>query len=182
MNNRNKFKDYYSILNVPSTASAPEIRRAYRKLALECHPDHHPEDPGAEERFKLIGEAYSVIGNEQRRREYDSKNNMQSAYFSMGIDSLYRNTRKGNRCGRLQCGIVQEMIFNFVQLGQLYEIFLTPREAQFGTERFVVTIIEQRQRGYRIRIPAGVGHGSHLKAVLGKDPTRYIYVRITIRP
>jgi molecular chaperone DnaJ len=45
-------REYYYILNVTSNASASEIRRAYRRLALEYHPDHHPEDPESEEKFK----------------------------------------------------------------------------------------------------------------------------------
>lgn len=96
------------------------------------------------------------------------------------MGSGYRYGGKGNRCGRKQRGIVQETTFNVVQLGQLYEIFLTLREAQFGTERFVVTTIEQKRRGYRIRIPAGVSQGTQFKAILGKDENRYILCRITI--
>jgi len=181
MNNGNSVRDYYFILNVTSDASASEIRRAYRRLALECHPDHNPEDPEAEEKFKLINEAYSILGNDQRRKEYDNRNNRQSLPYNGGVSSRYRFTGGWNRCGRQQCGIVQERTFNNVQLGQLYEIFLTSREAEVGTERFVVASIEQKQRGYRIRIPAGVSEGSHLKAVLGRDLNRYIYIKITIR-
>jgi len=181
MNNGNSYRDYYFILNMTNNASASEIRRAYRRLALGCHPDHHPEDPAAEEKFKLINEAYSILGNVQRRREYDSRNGTQSLHFHGDIGGRYRFTGRWNGCDRQQCGIVQMRTFNTVQLGHLYEIFLTSREAEFGTERFVVASIEQKQRGYRIRIPAGVSHGSHLKAVLGRNLNRYIYVKITIR-
>ena len=61
-----------------SNTSASEIRRAYRRLALEFHPDHHPEDPESEEKFKQISEAYSVLGDAQKRRDYDLLNHPHS--------------------------------------------------------------------------------------------------------
>jgi curved DNA-binding protein CbpA len=182
MNNWNRARDYYFILNVTSNASASEIRRVYRRLALECHPDHHPEDPDAEDKFKLISEAYSVLGNAQKRREYDSlldPHSLLSDIFDKGMGSGYSGSRNG--CGRKQCGIVQETTFNVVHLKQLYEVFLTPSEAQLGTERFVVTTAEQRPRRYRIRIPAGVKQGLQFKAILGRDDNKYIFVRVTVR-
>ncbi len=64
-------KNYYEVLGVPEDAPADEIKKAYRKLARQYHPDRNPGDPEAEERFKEIQEAYEVLGNEERRREYD---------------------------------------------------------------------------------------------------------------
>ena len=64
-------KDYYATLGVPKDADKNAIRKAYRKLARECHPDVKPGDKVAEERFKEISEAYDVLSDEQRRREYD---------------------------------------------------------------------------------------------------------------
>ena len=61
-------KDYYQVLGVPETATEKEIRRAYRKLAKEHHPD---ANPGSEERFKEISAAYDVLGDEDKRKEYD---------------------------------------------------------------------------------------------------------------
>ncbi|MBW1613597.1 MAG: DnaJ domain-containing protein [Deltaproteobacteria bacterium] len=68
MNNK---KDYYSILGVNRDATQEEIKRAYRRLALKYHPDRKPDDKEAEEKFKKIGEAYAVLGDQEKRRTYD---------------------------------------------------------------------------------------------------------------
>lgn len=65
------FKDYYQILGVAKTATQKEIRSAFRKLAAKHHPDRNPDDPGAEERFKEVNEAYTVLSDEEKRRFYD---------------------------------------------------------------------------------------------------------------
>jgi curved DNA-binding protein len=65
-------EDYYAILGVPETATEEEIKKAYRKLALQYHPDRNPGDKEAEEKFKKINEAYSVLSDPEKRREYDA--------------------------------------------------------------------------------------------------------------
>ncbi|WP_296107683.1 molecular chaperone DnaJ [uncultured Corynebacterium sp.] len=69
-------KDYYKDLGVSSTASAEEIKKAYRKIARENHPDANPGDTAAEERFKKASEAYSVVGDKEKRAEYDELKRM----------------------------------------------------------------------------------------------------------
>lgn len=64
-------RDYYEILGVPREASAQEVKRAYRKLALQHHPDKNPADPTAEEKFKEAAEAYSVLSDPDKRARYD---------------------------------------------------------------------------------------------------------------
>src|ERR1700754_1955273 len=64
-------KDSYRELGVASDASAEEIKKSYRKLARELHPDANPGDAKAEARFKSVSEAYGVLSDEKKRREYD---------------------------------------------------------------------------------------------------------------
>ncbi|AEV17025.1 Chaperone protein dnaJ 1 [Thermus sp. CCB_US3_UF1] len=64
-------KDYYAILGVSREATQEEIKRAYRKLALQYHPDRNPGDKAAEERFKEINEAYAVLSDPEKRAQYD---------------------------------------------------------------------------------------------------------------
>ena len=64
-------KDYYSVLGVPASAKQDEIKKQYRKLAAKHHPDKNPNDPKAAERFKEISEAYQVLGDADKRKQYD---------------------------------------------------------------------------------------------------------------
>ena len=64
-------RDYYEILGVSRDAKADEIKRAYRKMAMQYHPDRNPGDKTAEEKFKEAAEAYEVLGDEQKRRRFD---------------------------------------------------------------------------------------------------------------
>ena len=66
-----EFKDYYKVLGISDDAVEKEIKKAYRKLALEHHPDHNRNDPSSEENFKQITEAYGVLIDPIKRKEYD---------------------------------------------------------------------------------------------------------------
>src|SRR4051794_31968296 len=74
-------KDYYAILGVKKTASAEEIRKAFRKLARKYHPDVNPGDKKAEERFKELSEANDVLSDPKKRKIYD-----QVGFYSDNID------------------------------------------------------------------------------------------------
>lgn len=65
-------KDYYEILGIKKDATASQIKKAYRKLALKYHPDKNSGDKGAEEKFKKINEAYAVLSNKEKRENYDT--------------------------------------------------------------------------------------------------------------
>ena len=64
-------KDFYALLGVPKDAEQPAVKKAYRKLARQLHPDHNPGDAKAEAKFKEIGEAYSVLSDPEQRQQYD---------------------------------------------------------------------------------------------------------------
>jgi DnaJ-class molecular chaperone len=63
--------DLYKVLGVDKKASADEIKKAHRKLVRQYHPDRNPDDPRAEERFKEVQHAYDVLGDPDKRRQYD---------------------------------------------------------------------------------------------------------------
>jgi curved DNA-binding protein len=65
------FKDYYSVLGVSKSASAEDIKRAFRKLARKYHPDVNPGNSAAEAKFKEVSEAYEVLSDTEKRQKYD---------------------------------------------------------------------------------------------------------------
>ena len=64
-------RDYYEILSGTRTSTQEEIKKSYRKVALQHHPDRNPDNPDAEHKFKEAAEAYEVLGNEEKRAKYD---------------------------------------------------------------------------------------------------------------
>ena len=64
--------DYYQILGVDQKANAKQIKNAYRKLAFQYHPDRNDKNPAAAEKMKSVNEAYAVLSNADKRREYDT--------------------------------------------------------------------------------------------------------------
>jgi molecular chaperone DnaJ len=80
-------KDYYRVLGVSPDASAEEVKKAFRKLAFECHPDRNHDD-GATERFKVINEAYQVLGDEDKRAQYDRWSHLGNGRGFDGFDGV----------------------------------------------------------------------------------------------
>jgi curved DNA-binding protein len=84
-----EYRDYYKILGVPRGSSADEIKKAYRKLAMQYHPDRNPGDRQAEDRFKEINEAYQVLSDPQKRTRYDQLGEDYSQWQQKGTPGSY---------------------------------------------------------------------------------------------
>lgn len=100
-----EYKDYYKILEVNKNASQEEIKKAFRRLAKKYHPDLHPDDENAQEKFKEINEAYEVLGNEDKKKKYDmfgsnynftGGQNFDPSQYGFGDGYTYTYTTSGN--------------------------------------------------------------------------------------
>ena len=98
-------RDYYEVLGIPRTCTKVEIKKAYRKLAREYHPDVNNGDPQAEESFKEISEAYAVLSSDDKRQQYDrfgfSKNlfedfDFSSTFSEFGFGDIFNNLAAKN--------------------------------------------------------------------------------------
>jgi len=89
-------KDFYKVLGVAKDADQAAIKKAYRKLARANHPDGHPGDKAAEDRFKQVAEAYDVVGDTDKRKEYDE---MRSMFAGAGVGGFGRQPSGGTAGG-----------------------------------------------------------------------------------
>lgn len=102
-------KDYYAVLGVDRSASAEEIRKAYRRLAREHHPDANPDDPRAAERFKEIGEAYGVLSDPEQRAQYDRIREMAAAGVG-GFGSGFPGGAGGGAAGGMRVEDLSDLL------------------------------------------------------------------------
>ncbi|PLX86233.1 MAG: integrase [Desulfuromonas sp.] len=180
-------KDYYAVLGIRKDTTETEIKKAYRKLALKYHPDKNPGDKKAEEKFKEITEAYAVLSDPDKRRQYDQfgdsgfhqRYSQEDIYrdfdvgdifreFGFGTDDIFGHLFGGGRGratgfsgGRPQAPKGQDYVMR---------LSIPLRQALQGGERRVEFRREGRVEQLQVRIPAGVEAGQKLR-VAGKGGT-----------
>jgi len=178
-------KDYYAVLGVPKDATTEAIKKAYRKLALKYHPDKNPGDKKAEEKFKEITEAYAVLSDPEKRRQYDqfgesgfhqrfSQEDIFRNFdvgdifreFGFGTDDIFSHLfggRGGHPHARFYGGRPQTV------KGQDFSLRLAIplRQAVLGGERRVDFRRDGQVEHLQVRIPAGIESGQKLR-VAGK--------------
>ena len=115
-------KDFYAVLGVASTATADEIKKSYRRLAKQYHPDTNQNDPKATERFKEISEAYNVLGDAEQRKQYDDMRRL-GAFSGMGsrASSSRPSGFGGPRPGQAGAGTFND--FDVGGIGGLGDLF-----------------------------------------------------------
>jgi curved DNA-binding protein len=184
------YKDYYKVLGVDRKASDDDIRKAYRKLAKQHHPDYNPNNKQAEERFKDINEAYEVLSDTKKRAYYDRVGSDYSSWQRRGDPGNFNWDQYGGAPSgtRVNMDDLNDMFggggfSDFFQTifgmggarpsgrsqpqpqGYQQELEITFEEACKGTTR----LIENSGKQKRVRIPAGVRTGSKVR-VAGAGP------------
>lgn len=199
------YKDYYKILGVERNASEEEIRKAYRKLAMQYHPDRNPNDQQAEERFKEINEAYQVLNDPTKRAHYDRLGSDYSNWQRRGAPGDFNWDQYGGFPGgvRVEYGDLDDLFgggaggfSDFFRTifgqgagtgtrtrtrqqpqGYQQELEITLEEAFQGTTRVFESDGKQKQ----VRIPAGVRTGSKVR-VAGAGPNGLdLYLIVDVR-
>jgi curved DNA-binding protein len=174
-------QNYYETLGIPKTASEAEIKKAYRKLAMQYHPDRNQGDKTAEEKFKQINEAYAVLSDTAKRQQYDTYGDQRfhqqysSEDIFRGTDfgSIFEEMGLGGRSnffssifGAGGAGARQGGGFGGPQRGQdvEYPLSIGFMEAFSGAERRVsFSLSDGTQRELTVRIPKGVRTGARLR-------------------
>jgi DnaJ-class molecular chaperone len=184
--------DYYQILDIEKTTSDEEIKKAYRRLAFQYHPDQNPMDEEAEERFKKISEAYTVLGDPERRRIYDQygytgfKKHFASEDFSYSKSGFYSGRRNpfffGGGCRKWarnwhRCSVNHDTTDN----SWIYTIDISRDEALSGTERIIRARTQESDALYRLTIPAGIKSGTTLTLKSEDNSSCNLHVQVNVR-
>jgi len=187
--------DYYKILGVNKTASESEIKKAYRKLAMKYHPDHTKGDRDAEETFKKISEAYAVLSDKEKRKQYDTfgsagfqqRYSQEDIFKGFDFESILNEMFGGS--GRFGGG-GRGMRFSFDSGGPFgsykrqqqaqpkgsdleYELPLTLEEVAQGTQKIVSFQHRGRSEKITVKIPKGMISGKKLRIAGKGEPSPY---------
>jgi molecular chaperone DnaJ len=196
-------KDYYGILGVPRDADESEIKIAYRKLALQNHPDTNSDDPQAEDRFKEINEAYDVLSHGNKRYQYDRGHDpltggfpFQHPPFDAWSDPFEESFFSAFRCrggglgrvlGRKGRGFrgTRTQPAGFVPDGSdrpIQDLLLNSEEAAKGAERDIRLHTGRDTVVFTVTIPAGVKSGTlfNFKHPLGDAQEIELLFRVRI--
>jgi len=170
-------KDYYAVLGVEKSASDRDIKKAYRKLAQQYHPDNNPGDTDAEDRFKDVSEAYDVLSDPETRTEYDQARDA----FARGAWATGPGTGNSQYVRVEDLGDLGDLFGGggvFGGLGDLFgrrgrtaqrggdvetDVSLTFHEAIAGTTRTLTTSGPSGGRDVQVKIPAGVNDGARIR-------------------
>lgn len=192
------YKDYYKILGVERNAGEDDIRKAYRKLAMQYHPDRNPNDKQAEERFKEINEAYQVLNDQKKRAHYDRLGSEYSTWQQRGAPGDFNWDQYGGFPGgvHVEYGDLDDL-FGGAGAGGFSDFFRTifgrgaegmggtgtrtrTRQQPQGYQQELEITLEEAYQGTtrvlqsdgkqkQVRIPAGVRTGSKVR-VAGAGP------------
>ncbi len=182
-------KDYYATLGIEKSATAAEIKKTYRKLAIKYHPDKNAGDKQAEERFKEISEAYAVLSDTEKKQQYDQfgdagfhqKYSQEDIFRGADFGDIFRefggnedmfSQLFGNRGGRTSHSQTFHQRRPRPVKGQDYimRINIPLRQAVTGGERMIHYQHNNQDEQIQVRIPAGIESGQKLR-VAGKGGT-----------
>jgi molecular chaperone DnaJ len=156
-------RDPYDVLGVSKSASDDEIKKAYRKLARELHPDRNPGDAGAEERFKDVQAAYDILSDAERRRAYDRFGAAGAAGPGFGPG--------GVRFENVDLGDLSDILGNFGSFFGRGQRATRPRPERGGDLESRVRIsFEDALNGVQIRVPVDVQTACHVCGGTGAEP------------
>lgn len=160
-------KDYYKILGVAKTASENEIKKAYRALAKQYHPDTNPNDKAIEDKFKEINEAYEILSDKNKKQEYDmgGMNNMGSQYRSYrrgDFSDIFADIFGNNEFDQFFGNFGTRKHYHFNE-NYTIEVGITLEEVFNGvTKKLKIKLPNGAVSDVEIAIPRGVSHGHKL--------------------
>jgi curved DNA-binding protein len=173
--------DYYKALGLEKGASADDIKKAFRKLAVKYHPDRNPDNKGAEDKFKEINEAYAVLSDPEKKQQYDTFGSS-GFHQQYSQEDIFRGFDFGNAYKDMGGGVSgggAEDLFSRLfggsfgrggfrsapQKGSDHEMELSVsfRDAAHGAEKQIAFRRNGQREELKVKIPAGVDDGSKIR-------------------